>query len=65
MRDPGRMGRTGDCYVSLSAMSSADRFAPPVATTMYCCPFNMQVIGAAVGLRGNATSPTTFPVALS
>jgi hypothetical protein len=28
-------------YDRRSAMSSAGRFAPPVATTMYWCPFSM------------------------
>ena len=46
--------------------ATSDVLAPaPVANTMYCRPWCMNVIGIAVVREGMATLPTCFPVALS
>jgi hypothetical protein len=50
---------------SANAISSAGRDGALTATTTYCLPFNMYVIGPPVWAPGMYTSPTFAPLALS
>ena len=52
-------------YGSESATSSAGTFCAPTATTMYCLPFAMYVMGFPHVFAGSSSSCTTAPVILS
>src|SRR5229473_2129514 len=60
-----RVDDTHHCDGSRNAMYSPTKPAPPMASTRYCLPSNMYVIGDPDCGAGMYTAPTSVPVPLS